>query len=133
MKLAEIWIIVLSVFFGVNAVYGQSFKEDVKHLAALNTYHQQKTAYQVSKNNSNELQIMLSGLFLFYKNFISSQDGSRCAFHQSCSEYALLAVKQQGAVIGGVNFFDRFTRCNTCSPYQYTIHPITNRFDDPVR
>ena len=49
--------------------------------------------YADSRRNPNELQALFSGLFLVYKNFISSQDQNRCAFHPSCSEYGLQAVK----------------------------------------
>lgn len=123
--------IILSLF--VQCIFAQNLSEDMKELSLLNTETISKRTFQSAKNNSNELQILLSGAFLFYKSNISSQDGSKCAFHLSCSEYALQAIKKQGLIVGSVNFFDRFTRCNTCSPYQYSINPESHRFNDPVR
>lgn len=128
MKQVATIIIFLNLFvFKCNA---QSFEQDLNQFSKLNSAAIETKKYDAANNNTNEIQIILSGLFLFYKKTISSQDASSCAFHTSCSEYALLAVKKQGVVLGGINFFDRFTRCNTCSPYQYTINPITHRFED---
>jgi uncharacterized protein len=130
MRLHVFIYICLSVF--VSNAFAQDLKNDVRQLQKLNNTIVIKNQFDIAKDNTNEVQLMLSGMFLLYKYNISSQDASRCAFHVSCSEYALLAVKQQGIVIGGINFFDRFARCNTCSPYQYRIHSQTNRFIDEL-
>ena len=53
--------------------------------------------------NTNEVQFVFSGLFLFYKSFISSQDAQSCSFTPSCSVYALEAVKKQGVLKGMIN------------------------------
>lgn len=113
--------------------YAQDFSEDLTVLSKLNTDTLEKRTFASAKNNTNEIQLLLSGAFLFYKSNISTQDGSKCAFHISCSEYALLAIKKQGLVLGTINFFDRFSRCHTCSPYQYKINSTSYRFDDPVQ
>ena len=44
---------------------------------------------------------------LFYQHFLSHQWGHRCAYYPSCSNYALLAIRKHGAVIGTVITFDR--------------------------
>jgi hypothetical protein len=44
---------------------------------------------------------------LFYQHFLSHQWGQRCAYYPSCSNYALLAIRKHGAVIGTVLTFDR--------------------------
>lgn len=80
-----------------------------------------KITYQQATNNQNEVQVVFAGLFLAYKNFISSQDLQRCTFHPSCSEYGMIAVKQLGAVRGMLSTFDRLTRCNGFSPEKYQI------------
>ncbi len=56
--------------------------------------------YKLSKKNTNELQWVLSGLFLAYKSFFSSQDYQSCSFHPSCSEFGLEAVKKLGVIRG---------------------------------
>lgn len=85
-----------------------------------------------SRQNTNELEAVFSGLFLFYKSFFSSQDNQRCSFHPSCSEYGLEAVKKFGVLRGMVSTFDRLTRCNGFSPRQYEIDFEHRRLKDPV-
>lgn len=89
--------------------------------------------YSLSRKNPNELQAVLSGLFLFYKAFISSQDQNRCNFHPGCSEYGLQAVKKLGIVRGAICTFDRLTRCNNLSPTQYDFDLKTGLLQDPIQ
>lgn len=85
------------------------------------------------KDYSNEIEFLASNLFLLYKKYVSSQDASSCSFTPSCSVYAVQAVKSQGLIIGLINFFDRFSRCNSLSPEDYQRHNKTNRLFDPLR
>ena len=78
-----------------------------------------KKNYKAAKNNNNEIEFVLSTLFRGYKKFVSSQDMNNCSFSPSCSVYALKAIKSQGLVFGGLNFFDRFTRCNGLNDEHY--------------
>jgi hypothetical protein len=77
--------------------------------------------YEFAKGNTNELQAIFSGLFLFYKYAISSQDYNKCSFTPSCSEYGLLSVKKHGVVVGIISTIDRLQRCNGLSPTKYEI------------
>lgn len=77
----------------------------------------------LAQDNRSDLQWLASQLFLFYKNFISSQDGSKCSFHPSCSEYAIQLVKQRGLIMGGLGACDRLMRCNGMSPELYEFDP----------
>jgi len=88
-----------------------------------NAFAVEKTSksYLSAKNNSNEIQYLFSGLFLFYKTFISSQDGQSCSFTPSCSEYGIEAVKKHGVLAGMVITFDRLARCNGLSPEKYAV------------
>jgi putative component of membrane protein insertase Oxa1/YidC/SpoIIIJ protein YidD len=88
--------------------------------------------YSLSKENSNELQAVLSGLFLVYKSFFSSQDNQRCSFHPSCSEFGLEAVKKLGVIRGIICTCDRLTRCNGFSQEQYEIDFERRVLKDPV-
>jgi putative membrane protein insertion efficiency factor len=88
--------------------------------------------FSLSKENTNELQTVLSGLFLVYKSFFSSQDNQRCSFHPSCSEYGLEAFKKLGVIKGVICTCDRLTRCNGFSPEQYEIDFKMRRLKDPV-
>ncbi|MBK6995510.1 MAG: membrane protein insertion efficiency factor YidD [Lewinellaceae bacterium] len=88
--------------------------------------------FSLSRENPNELQTVLSGLFLVYKSFFSSQDNQRCSFHPSCSEFGLEAVKKLGVVRGIICTCDRLTRCNGFSPRQYEIDLEKRVLKDPV-
>jgi putative component of membrane protein insertase Oxa1/YidC/SpoIIIJ protein YidD len=81
----------------------------------------EKPHWEFTENNSNELQLIFSGLFLFYKFAISSQDSNKCSFHPSCSEYGLLAVKKHGTIFGMLATLDRLQRCNGLSPELYEV------------
>lgn len=84
------------------------------------------------KNNTNEIQFIASLLFLGYKELISSQDSHSCSFTPSCSEYAIKSIKKHGLLKGGVDAFDRLTRCNGLSPELYTVDLKTKLLYDPV-
>jgi putative membrane protein insertion efficiency factor len=94
---------------------------------------QEQPQYTVAKNNHNELQFVMSGFFLFYKTFISSQDLASCVFYPSCSVYALESVKKKGFFFGTLNAFDRLSRCNPFNADKYPIHKETQRLYDPVQ
>ena len=82
--------------------------------------------------NPKDGQSMLKNLFHFYKHFLSSQDGQRCRFSPSCSEFAFISIKKHGIAIGMIDFFDRFSRCNPLSPENYVFDQDNNIFIDPV-
>lgn len=84
------------------------------------------------KDNSNELKQISTFLFIFYKEFFSSQDGNHCVFHPSCSIYTIETIKKQGVVIGLMNGIDRLSRCNRLSPENYKMYKNTNLFYDPL-
>ena len=44
---------------------------------------------------------------LFYQRFLGSSWGHRCPSYPSCSNYALLAIRKHGAVLGSIMTFDR--------------------------
>ena len=112
--------------------YTQSLSEVLAHQHAVAVpVHQ--TSYQVAQENKNEIQVIFSGLFLFYKNFVSSQDGISCVFTPSCSEYALLAIKKQGVIKGMANAIDRMTRCNGLSPEKYQKAPDSPLMIDELK
>jgi uncharacterized protein len=92
-----------------------------------------KKEYVEAKNNKNEVQVVFSGLFLFYKTFFSSQDLTVCTFTPSCSEYGILAVKKYGMLKGGVMTMDRLTRCNGLSPHNYEFDKTVMLLKDDPR
>jgi uncharacterized protein len=81
-----------------------------------------KLVHKEAKGNKNIAQLGFSGLFLFYKTFVSSQDQAVCTFTPSCSEFGILAVKKFGMIKGGLMTMDRLTRCNGLSPQNYEVN-----------
>ena len=65
----------------------------------------------------------LLGLIGFYRYAISPLMGRNCRFHPTCSEYALEAVEQHGAVRGGWLALKRVGRCHPFHPGGYDPVP----------
>lgn len=130
LKKLYIFILILCVFL-FNEAMSQS-KAEINMLRDVMNTSSRKKVYALAQNNHNEIHFVFSGLFLFYKTFISSQDMQRCVFTPSCSEYAIQAVKQQGIIIGILNAFDRLSRCNALSPEEYELDEQVNKFKDPL-
>ena len=91
-----------------------------------------KTVKSIQSSRDSEIEIVLYGMFLFYKSFLSSQDINSCNFHPSCSEYCLHSFKKKGFVKGGLMTFDRLVRCNPISLENYPFDKSKNKFLDPV-
>lgn len=106
--------------------------EDFERLSLV-VKEKQSPSFRNFASYENEYQLVFSGLFLFYKNYISSQDASQCTFSPSCSVYALQAIQKEGVVLGVINFFDRFSRCNGLSPELYPYESRQNLLIDPVK
>ena len=92
-----------------------------------------KTSYKSHASYSNEAQAVASFFFLFYKEFVSSQDINSCVFTPSCSVYAMESVKTMGVCKGLLNAFDRVSRCHPFAQKYYPIDPKTKHLYDPVK
>ncbi len=125
------FIIILFLLIKFFSSFSQS-EFEINKLQRLNNF-EESNKFEFARDSRNEIEFVFSGLFLFYKRFISSQDVSRCNFKPSCSEYALQAIKSQGTIIGIINFFDRFTRCNGLNREDYPIDSKNKVLIDPVR
>jgi len=87
---------------------------------------------EYAEEHTGTMQIIFAHMFLFYKNFLSSQDVSSCPFSLSCSEFFILSVQKNGVVLGFLDGIDRFLRCNGYSNDMYDVDPKTNKLIDPV-
>ena len=125
------FVLFLLVCFSTNAQ--AQTQEDMKDFSGwLYMEKPVKKTYAEAQNNKSPGEYVFSSLFLFYKTFISSQDGNVCVFTPSCSEYCLSAVKKQGLLLGLANTFDRLSRCNMFAPEKYHIHRLTKKLYDPA-
>jgi putative membrane protein insertion efficiency factor len=61
-----------------------------------------------------------------YRRFISPLLGPRCRFAPSCSEYALTALSEHGAVRGLWLAVARIARCHPFNPGGYDPVPTRN-------
>lgn len=68
--------------------------------------------------------------YLFYKNFISSQDNQQCGFYPSCANYAMISVEKYGYMRGVLESLDRLTRCHNADWEHYTVHLLTGKWYD---
>lgn len=50
-------------------------------------------------------------LIRVYQRYAKSETRLRCCYTPSCSEYAILAFKKYGAIIGGIKTVKRLLRC----------------------
>lgn len=48
----------------------------------------------------------------FYQLFISPQEGPKCRYSPTCSQYAYISINNYGPLLGTIMFADRFMRCN---------------------
>lgn len=108
-------------------IFTSNLLPQVKKLSAKKIFNEEVS------HNSNEIEFIFSGLFLIYKDYFSSQDHNSCAFHPSCSLYAIQNVKQNGLIKGGVLALDRLMRCNSFSPEKYVIDYDRRILLDPVK
>ncbi|MEL7533019.1 MAG: membrane protein insertion efficiency factor YidD [Bacteroidota bacterium] len=122
MQKTRISCIIISCLLSSISLWGQS-REELAAMRQVMPVPQAETPYwqTLKTENNNEVEWVATQMFVMYKVLISSQDGQKCSFHPSCSEYALKVVKQKGILEGMLATFDRLTRCNGLSPEWYEV------------
>jgi putative membrane protein insertion efficiency factor len=127
-KILSTFLILLSINCKINS----------QHTIILSHYNQfdnkkNKVSYKSHTSKNNEVEQVVSVLFIFYKKFISSQDYNSCVFEPSCSVYSIESVKKLGVLRGYMNTFDRMSRCHGLASEYYPIDPKTSLLYDPVK
>lgn len=74
---------------------------------------------------------MLMGLIRFYRRAISPHLPNSCRFTPTCSQYALDALEQYGALRGGWMSAKRILRCNPFHKGGYD--PVPERPEPAIR
>ncbi len=95
----------------------------------------EKINYSVlAKGSKNEIEGTFSTLFIFYKNFISSQDIDACVFYPSCSVYAIECIHhEKSKFIAFLKISDRLMRCHPLvTKGSYLTDPKTGKYFDPI-
>jgi putative membrane protein insertion efficiency factor len=130
--ISQICIIFLCLINGAQ-LFGQSIPEREQLSAAFDLFPSREDYSQETEAPESEFSWAFGKLFLFYKKFISSQDSGACAFHPSCSVYAIRSVRKNGVIKGLVQSFDRLTRCNPGAKGHYPLHAESQKLYDPVK
>jgi putative component of membrane protein insertase Oxa1/YidC/SpoIIIJ protein YidD len=81
---------------------------------------------------TNEVELAFTALLALYQGLLSTQDGAVCSFTPSCSQYAKLALKKYGPVLGVIIAADRLQRCNGWGSQYYPTDPLTGKLYDPL-
>ena len=85
----------------------------ISKLVKLNKPDSHSTNYKgYLKKSSNELEATAAILFIWYKNFLSSQDMNSCVFTPSCSVYAIESLQHNNPFVAYLKIFDRLSRCH---------------------
>ena len=58
---------------------------------------------------------LLVGMIRVYQRAVSGMFARRCRYYPTCSEYAALALRERGAVVGSALAVWRILRCNPWS------------------
>ena len=62
---------------------------------------------ELSASKGGVIEGIASAPVRFYQRYLGPYWGRRCSYYPSCSNYALLAIRKHGALIGSVMIFDR--------------------------
>ena len=74
---------------------------------------------------------VLMGLIWFYQKAISPYLPGACRYTPTCSQYAMEAIREYGALKGGWMAFRRVLRCNPFHPGGYDPVPPKPKEEDP--
>ena len=70
---------------------------------------------------------LLVALIRLYKRFISPLLGENCRFYPSCSQYAMDAIREHGAIVGAGYALWRIVRCQPLCHGGYDPVPAPRR------
>jgi putative membrane protein insertion efficiency factor len=131
-RLMRISTIILYLIMSGSILHAQNNADFDLILEKIDLENQKEKYNDLIKKNKNSADFLFSNMFIFYKSFISSQDGSNCTFHPSCSEYGLMSIQKYGVFEGVLKTSDRLLRCHGLSPEKYKFLPKENLLYDPL-
>ena len=131
-RLMRISTIILFLIMSGSILHAQNNADFDLILEKIDLENRKEKYNDLIKKNKNSADFLFSNMFIFYKSFISSQDGSNCTFHPSCSEYGLMSIQKYGVFEGVLKTSDRLLRCHGLSPEKYEFLPKENLLYDPL-
>lgn len=128
----RILLIILFILHSIYYVQAQ-YSSEIQSLKLKHPDKPEGSIIYSTNNRDAGLFLAANRLFNFYKKYISSQDHGTCSFAPSCSEYALVSIREQGFLFGTMNAIDRLSRCNGRNKRHYLQDEITGLSIDEVR
>ncbi len=128
----KIIICILISFVAINSNASGQSETEINKLRKIYPVESKSKGQRIEINAKNEVQLLLTAGFSFYKKYVSPQDALSCSFYPSCSVYALETIEMNG-IAGIFDAIDRLTRCNGFSPEKYKQHSHSHLFYDPVK
>lgn len=132
-KIRNCTIVIICILSAYNySGYGQEISDTSSFNTLFIPQSHEEDYSDYLRNSESEMNVLLSFSFLFYKEYVSTQDIEACVFHPSCSVYMMEAVEEEGTVIGVLDGLDRLLRCNLFvdkKDYPYTAE--TDKYHDP--
>ena len=92
-----------------------------------------KTIAAIKKAHGWLKEIFLFPVKIYRKYFSSLKQNPTCRFDPTCSEYALIAVREWGIIVGFVLAVIRIVRCNPFSRGGYDPVPTKKEFLEKVK
>lgn len=126
----KIFTIIILIFLANSSIYSQNVDDKLLVVSKCVKKNENKN-FEKYINFETSAKSLYTSLFFIYKTFISSQDGSKCSFYPSCSEYGLLCIEKHGVFEGILKTSDRLSRCNGLSPENYDKVEDKNLLYDP--
>lgn len=126
--------LLVTFMFIYTSLSGQESKDISFFKDRVSTSQTSVSPYGKARATEDKNAFQNSGAFLFgvYRNLISSQDGSTCVFHPTCSSYCRSAIQSHGLLLGGIMTLDRFARCHHFSAEKYTFDMSRRKLVDNV-
>ncbi len=132
---AYLWLMAISAAFIIlseAAISGQDVSDTILFSTPGQHNAEKEQFSSYLKNSESEIAIVVSSLFIVYKEFFSSQDVDACVFSPSCSQYTMEAINKKG-IIGILDGLDRLSRCHSLAGRRdYAYDPITRKYYDPL-
>ncbi|HET6276037.1 MAG TPA: membrane protein insertion efficiency factor YidD [Candidatus Cybelea sp.] len=73
------------------------------------------------------MRLLLVGLIRLYQRLLSPLLPSACRFYPSCSQYALVAIRDRGVLLGLWLALLRLARCHPWNPGGVDLVPVPAR------
>jgi hypothetical protein len=127
------WLLTLACILFAALANAQSPKDLEAARQAMLQPHRDKpwSSYSLMAKSPEEKLAAL--VFRGYKSFVASQDGRKCIYTTTCSEYAMGSVRRHGILVGTLIGLERYCRCTGLDKKYYPHADDGIHLIDPVQ